>query len=76
MSDDDDYFGPPAGKMGVGDWHVAMRDGRHLHVSGVLEFTARGSALVWSDLDTPRLVLGVARGRWGSIVAEDGECEE
>jgi hypothetical protein len=70
-----DYFGP-VGIMGAGDWAVRTLDNAELRATGVLEFTPKGTALVWSDHGTPRLVLGLARGRWGSIVAEDDECED
>jgi hypothetical protein len=69
-----DYFGP-VGIMGAGDWAVRTLDNAELRATGVLVFTPKGSALVWTDSDTPALVLGLARGRWGSIVA-DGGCED
>jgi hypothetical protein len=54
--------------MGPGDWNVSTRDGRRLRVHGELEFTPRGTALVWCDGGVPDLLLGLAPGRWGSIV--------
>jgi hypothetical protein len=66
----------PVGTMGFGDWHVATLDGQRLRLTGLLQFTDKGSALVWTDTGATSLALGLARGRWGSIVAEDGECED
>jgi hypothetical protein len=62
--------------MCVNTWHVAMLDGHHLYVTGLLEFTNAGSALVWTDLEATRLVLGLARGRWGSIVVDPDESDD
>jgi hypothetical protein len=67
-----EYFGP-VGTMCVNAWHVATPDGHHLHVTGLLEFTNAGSALVWTDARAKRLALGLARHQWGSITVDDND---
>jgi hypothetical protein len=46
-----EYIGP-VGTMCVNTWHVATLDGRRLFVTGLLEFTNNGTALVWKDSGT------------------------
>jgi hypothetical protein len=61
----------PVGNMGTQRWHVDS--GHHtFHVHGELEFTPRGTALIWCDCcGTPNLMIGLTPGFWGSIVAAD-----
>jgi hypothetical protein len=35
--------------MGPGDWNVGTQNGHELRVTGELEFTPRGTALVWCN---------------------------
>jgi hypothetical protein len=56
--------------MCVNTWHVAMINGHRLRVTGLLEFTNNGTAMVWTDARA-RLTLGLARHQWGSITVDD-----
>jgi hypothetical protein len=67
---DGEYCGP-VGSMGAHQWHVTTRDARTFRLYGELVFTPKGTALVFCDCGKPHLLLGLANGRWGSIVAED-----
>ena len=62
---------PPAGSRGTGLWSVTTREMRDLKVFGELVFTPKGAALIWCDCGTPHLLLGLARGQWGTIGAAD-----
>ena len=66
-----DQYSGPVGSMGAHRWHVTTRDARAIRIQGDLEFTPRGTAPVWCDCGEPHLILGLAAGRCGSIVAED-----
>jgi hypothetical protein len=51
--------------MCVNTWHVAIINGHRLRVTGLLEFTNNGTALVWTDASAKRLTLGLARYQMG-----------
>jgi hypothetical protein len=59
--------------MCVNTWHVATPDGHHLHVTGLLEFTNAGSALVWTRRQGQEANVGLARHEWGSITVDDND---
>ena len=61
----------PSGSRGTRLWNVTTRDMRELKIFGELIFTPRGSALVYCDCGTPHLLLGLARGQWGTVGAVD-----
>jgi hypothetical protein len=65
----------PTGVKGFDNWHVMVMDGPARHVTGLLQFTDAGGSLIWADDGAGSLVLGLARGKGGSIVAKVGECE-
>jgi hypothetical protein len=70
MLDGDDAC-PSAGSRGTHLWSVTTRDAHRFKVFGELVFTPKGTALVYCDCGVSHLLVGLANGRWGSIVAEE-----